>query len=88
MYYTLFQFHIFVRAIHNYKISTSFIQNNERYNGAKWIPIRTIEFGLFGILFLSGLYIYSNVMYALHITLPNNGNQVIFVHRITRGGCS
>ena len=35
--YTLFRFHIFVRAIvlitkHNYKISTSFIKNNERYN--------------------------------------------------------
>ena len=47
--YTLFRFHIFVRAIvliteHNYKISPSFIQNNERYNRinkAKWISIRT-----------------------------------------------
>jgi hypothetical protein len=34
--YTLFRFHIFVRAIvlitkHNYKISTSFIKNNEKY---------------------------------------------------------
>ena len=36
--YTLFRFHIFVIAIvlvtkHNYKISTSFMQNNEKYNG-------------------------------------------------------
>ena len=39
----------FVRAVllitkHNYKISTSFIKNNERYNRvsiAKWISIRT-----------------------------------------------
>ena len=47
--YTLFRFHIFVRAIvlvtkHNYKISTSFIQTNRRCNRvniAKWISIRT-----------------------------------------------
>ena len=45
MQYTLFRFDIFVRAIvlitkHSYKISTRFIQKNERYNRvniAKWV---------------------------------------------------